>query len=46
VIRQEVRTFSSQYRNGVPMYPGRYLCTWLRVFGSVWSLISMEPFNG
>lgn len=41
VIRREVRVLSSRYENGVPMYPGNYLFTWLRV-GLVWHLVGME----
>lgn len=40
MIKQELRRFASRYDNGVAMYPGVYVLTWLRApYG--WTLVGM-----
>jgi len=43
-IKQERRKLGSRYLDGVLMYPGEYLFTWLRM-GATWHLVSMEPIE-
>lgn len=49
MIRYEIRTLTSQYRDGSLMYPGRRLFTWARVSPHLpWQLVSIEvmPTDG
>jgi hypothetical protein len=41
-IRQEVRTLASKY-DGMLMYPGRWLFTWIKAPHMPWVLASIEP---
>lgn len=43
MIKQEIRTFSSQNLDGSLKYPGRWLLTWAKCGALPWTLIGMEP---
>jgi hypothetical protein len=42
MLKQEIRQFSSRYLDGTLMYPGKWLCTYVLAFGSVWIQVGME----
>ena len=42
LVRQVVQRFSSRTLDGIPMYPGDWLCTYAQVFPGVWVMIGME----
>jgi hypothetical protein len=43
-VKQELRRWSSRYLNGVPIYPGTYVLTWVPTAGG-WYLASMDPYD-
>lgn len=41
-VRKQVRTYASRTLDGVLMYPGEYVETWIRVGALPWQLLSIE----
>lgn len=44
-MKQTVENYQSRHLNGALMYPGKYLCTHILLWGSVWVQIACEPIE-
>lgn len=43
LVNQEMRRLSSRYLNGVLMYDGLQLFTWVKMPNMPWALVSIAP---
>jgi hypothetical protein len=41
-VKQEVETYNSRHLDGTLMYPGRWICTYVLMWNSVWVLVARE----